>query len=34
MDVDGSGDIGYPEFTMLTEEKWRNLDPYANQQAG
>lgn len=27
MDSDGSGSIGYDEFTMLTEEKWMKLDP-------
>jgi hypothetical protein len=28
MDSDGSGTIGYDEFTMLTEEKWMKLDPF------
>jgi len=28
MDSDGSGSIGYDEFTMLTEEKWMKLDPF------
>jgi hypothetical protein len=28
MDSDGSGAIGYDEFTMLTEEKWMKLDPF------
>ena len=30
MDTDGIGEIGYPQFTMLTEEKWRNIDPYTS----
>jgi hypothetical protein len=34
MDSDGSGEIGYDEFTMLTEEKWRKLDPYKYLQEG
>ena len=28
MDKDGSGEIGYDEFTMLAEEKWRGIDPF------
>ena len=28
MDKDGSGEIGYEEFTMLTEERWRGIDPF------
>ena len=28
MDKDGSGEIGYDEFTMLTEERWRGIDPF------
>ena len=25
----GNGKITYEEFTMLLEERWRNIDPYA-----
>ena len=28
LDSSGKGAIGYPEFTMLLEEKWRGIDPY------
>ena len=28
MDKDGSGEIGYEDFTMLTEERWRGIDPF------
>jgi Ca2+-binding EF-hand superfamily protein len=28
LDKSGNGDIGYDEFTMLLEERWRNIDPY------
>jgi hypothetical protein len=34
MDSDGSGSIGYDEFTMLTEEKWMKLDPMDYYQKG
>jgi len=34
MDSDGSGSIGYDEFTMLTEEKWMKLDPFDYYQKG
>lgn len=28
MDTDGDGFIAYDEFTLLSEEKWRKIDPY------
>lgn len=28
IDKDGKGEIGYDEFTLLTEEKWRGIDPF------
>lgn len=28
LDKSGNGEIGYDEFTMLLEERWRNIDPY------
>ena len=34
MDTDGSGAIGYDEFTLLSEERWRNIDPYKQYQEG
>ena len=34
MDADGSGDIGYAEFTLLSEERWREIDVYKKYQAG
>jgi hypothetical protein len=34
MDSDGSGTIGYDEFTMLTEEKWMKLDPFDYYEKG
>lgn len=27
MDKSGDGDIGYDEFTLLLEERWRGIDP-------
>jgi hypothetical protein len=27
MDKSGNGDIGYDEFTLLLEERWRGIDP-------
>ena len=27
MDKDGGGDVGYQEFTLLLEERWRGIDP-------
>ena len=32
MDKTGSGDIGYPEFTLLSEERWRDVDPFQRFQ--
>ena len=32
LDKSGKGEIGYHEFTMLLEERWRNLDPYSDQE--
>ena len=34
MDSDGSGSIGYEEFALLSEERWRNIDPYKQYQEG
>ena len=34
MDTDGDGEIGFDEFTLLNEEKWRNMDPYAHYKKG
>lgn len=34
MDTDGDGEIGYHEFTMLSEERWRNFDPFLMYQEG
>lgn len=31
LDSDGTGEIGYDQFTMLLEERWRNLDPYRDK---
>lgn len=28
LDADGSGAIGYYEFTMLNEERWKSIDPF------
>ncbi len=27
MDKSGNGEIGYDEFTLLLEERWRGIDP-------
>lgn len=32
IDKEGKGEIGYDEFTLLTEEKWRGLDPFKSMQ--
>jgi len=29
LDKNGNGYIGYDEFTMLLEERWRGIDPMA-----
>lgn len=34
LDKTGSGAIGYEEFTLLTEERWRGIDPFANKYEG
>jgi Ca2+-binding EF-hand superfamily protein len=28
IDKEGKGEIGYDEFTLLCEEKWRGIDPF------
>ena len=33
LDKRGLGEIGYDEFTMLLEERWRGIDPIAERQA-
>lgn len=33
IDKEGKGEIGYDEFTLLTEEKWRGIDPFQAMQA-
>ena len=34
MDTDGDGEIGFDEFTLLAEERWKAIDPYAQYQKG
>ena len=34
MDADGDGGIGYDEFILLDEEKWRTIDPFKKYQIG
>ena len=34
MDTQGKGEISYDEFTLLTEEKWRKLDPFSHYKKG
>jgi len=34
LDTSGDGSIGYHEFTMLLEEKWRGIDPYEQHAIG
>ena len=29
LDKSGQGEIGYDEFTLLLEERWRGIDPVA-----
>lgn len=29
LDKNGNGHIGYDEFTLLLEERWRGIDPMA-----
>jgi len=30
LDKDGKGGVGYDEFTLLLEERWRGIDPLSN----
>lgn len=32
LDSESTGEIGYDEFTLLSEERWKNLDPYERYQ--
>ena len=32
LDSEAKGELGYEEFTMLSEENWRDLDPYKHYQ--
>ena len=34
MDKKGTVEIGYDEFTLLAEENWKLIDPYAQYKAG
>lgn len=34
MDTDGDGEIGFDEFTLLSEERWKAVDPYAQYLDG
>jgi len=34
MDTEGTGSISYDEFTLLTEEKFRKLDPFEKFKKG
>ena len=34
MDADGDGGIGFDEFTLLDEERWRTIDPFTKYQMG
>lgn len=34
MDKSGSGAVGYDDFTLLTEERWRGLDPFEKSYDG
>ena len=33
MDTDGDGRIGYAEFTLLSEERWKKINPHMRYQA-
>lgn len=33
LDVDKDGNVGYDEFTLLLEERWRGIDPIETKQA-
>ena len=32
IDKEGKGEIGYDQFTFLSEEKWRRTDPFAQMK--
>ena len=34
MDATNDGSIGYEEFTLLSEERWRNIDPFIRYNEG
>lgn len=34
LDKNGNGVVGYEEFTLLTEERWRGLDPFEKKYDG
>lgn len=34
IDKSGTGEIGYEEFTMLLEERWRGIDPVEQLKSG
>ena len=34
MDQEGKGEIGFYEFTLLSEERWQNIDCYAQYLKG
>jgi Ca2+-binding EF-hand superfamily protein len=33
LDKNGNGAIGYEEFTLLLEERWRGIDPAESMKA-
>ena len=33
LDKNNNGEIGYQEFTLLLEERWRGIDPVSNLKA-
>ena len=32
LDCENKGELGYDDFTLLSEERWKNLDPYKHYQ--
>ena len=34
MDANGDGEIGFEEFTLLDEERWRIIDPFEKYKLG
>ena len=34
IDKKGQGEIGYEEFTLMLEERWRGIDPVMHFKAG